>query len=191
MIRTGTTFSITAYYGKMKDMVSGHYDAVPGHPTWTLLRYSNVGEAEIYGLETQINQRLTEHLSALLNLTLNHSEIVDDPVNKGNQVAFAPDYMFNVGLKYLNPGLLNGALTFRAVDNMHIDNENIDVSYFAMDSYRTFDAKIWRDWKIANKTTLNTSISIENLLDEDYETYQYYESPGRTIMATVGINYSL
>ena len=189
--KTGTLFSITAYYGRIKDMVSGRYESVPGHPTWSIIRYSNMGEAEIYGLEAQLNQRLTEHLSAVLNLTLNHSEIVDDPVNEGNQVSQAPDYMFNIGLKYLNPGLINGSLTFRAIDDMHIDNENINVSYFAMDSYESIDAKMWRDWKISDKVTLSTSLSVENLLDDGYEPYFYYENPGRTFMATVGINYSL
>jgi len=190
-VKTGTSFSITAYYGRIKDIIAGRYDSVPGHPTWTVLRYSNVGEAEIYGLETQLNQRLSEHLFAVLNLTLNHSEIVDDPVNEGNQVSTAPDYMFNIGLKYLNPGLINGSIAFRAIDDMHIDNENINVSYFAMDSYESIDAKIWRDWKVSNKVTLSTALSVENLLDDGYEPYFYYENPGRTFMATVGINYSL
>jgi outer membrane receptor protein involved in Fe transport len=80
---TGTSFSVTPYYGRITDMVSGRYDPHPTLPGVQIIRYSNVGEAEIYGVETQVSQRITDHFSAFANITLNHSYNNRGPLQQG------------------------------------------------------------------------------------------------------------
>lgn len=187
---TGTSFSITPYYGVISDMVSGRYDPHPTLPGVQVIRYNNVGEAEIYGVEGQISQRITDHLSAFMSLTYNHSYITVDPDNKGNQVTHAPDFMGSVGIKYADPKLFSGTLIFRACDSMYYDSENTDLPYYHMDPYETLDAKIWRDWKLTEKITLKTALTVENIFDRKYSPEFIYVNPGRTFQAVAGINYS-
>ena len=188
--RTGTSFSTTAYFGRIENMFSGVYSPHPTLPGVSNLKIQNIGKAEVYGLETQINQHITDYLSAVMNLTLNKSRIIDDPTNQGNQVANTPGFMGNVGIKYMNPNIVNGTLTYRYVGNQFYDNENTRLPYYSMKSYQSVDAKIWRDWKLTKKITLKTAFSVENLLDKNYAQEYVYENPGRTMQATVGINYA-
>jgi len=59
-----------------------------------------------------------------------------------------------------------------------------------MRSYVTFDAKIWRDFKIANNCILTLSLSGDNLFDKKYETEIVYMNPGRTIMVNATVKYN-
>ncbi len=187
---TGTSFSVTPYYGRITDMVSGRYDPHPTLPGVQIIRYSNVGEAEIYGVETQVSQRITDHFSAFANITLNHSYITEDPSNKGNQVTHAPNYMGSVGIKYADPKLFSGTLTLRASDSMFYDSENTRLPYYHMDPYQTVDGKVWRDWRLTDRFTLRTALTVENIFDRDFSPEFIYVNPGRTIQGVVGLNYS-
>jgi iron complex outermembrane receptor protein len=187
---TGTSFSVTPYYGRITDMVSGRYDPHPTLPGVQIIRYSNVGEAEIYGVETQASQRITDHLSAFANLTLNHSYITEDPSNKGNQVTHAPNYTGSIGIKYADPKLFSGTLTFRASDSMFYDSENTRLPYYHMDPYQTLDGKVWRDWKLTDRLTLRTALTVENIFDKEFSPEFIYANPGRTIQGVAGLNYS-
>jgi iron complex outermembrane recepter protein len=187
--KSGTSFSATAYYGKITNMFSGRYDPHPTIKGVSILTYQNVGKAEIYGLEARLEQRLVEHLSATLNLTLNESRIIEDPANQGRQVANSPNFMGNVGLKYANPGLINGTLIYRWVANQFYDNENTGLPYYHMNPYQTVDLKIWRDWKLTDKTTLKTALTVENVLDRQFAQEYVYANPGRTVMGVMGVNF--
>ncbi|HEX2965259.1 MAG TPA: TonB-dependent receptor [Syntrophorhabdaceae bacterium] len=189
-VSTGTSFNVTAYYGNIKDMMSGAYYPHPTLPGVSIIRYSNVGKAEIYGVETQVNQPLADHLSAFVNLTFNHSVIVEDPVNKGNRVAFSPNFMGSTGVRYLNPDLVNANLTFRACSSTYYDNENTHLRYYHSDPFYSLDAKVWRDWRLTKNLKLKTAFGVENILDRKYAPVFVYENPGRTMQANVGINYT-
>ncbi len=187
--KTGTTFTTTAYYGKIRNMFSGRYDPHPTIKGVSVLTYQNVGKAEIYGLETRVDQRITEHLSALVNITLNQSRIIEDPTNQGNMVPFSPSFMGNVGLKYTDPRLLNGTITYRYVASQFYDSENTGLPYYHSAPYQTVDLKIWRDWKLTEKSILKTSLTVENVLDKQFAQEFVYMNPGRTIMGVVAVNF--
>lgn len=190
----GTFFGITPYYGQITDMISYRYDTGPS-PGITIVRTRNVGEAEIYGAEFLLTQRLTPELSFFGSLTLNHSEIVSDPVtgtnvsNVGHQVTNAPDYFGSVGLRYLNPKLLNASATLRFSDSRYYDSENTQLPFFYMNAYESFDIKIWREWSLTRDVRLITAFSAENLFGRDYQTEFIYVAPGRNFSGTVGVKY--
>ncbi len=187
--KTGTSFSTTAYYGKITNMFSGVYSTHPTIKGISLLKIENVGKAEIYGLETRVEQRILERLSASINVTLNQSRIVEDPNNSGNRVANTPNVMGNVTLKYVNPSLINGTLIFRYVANQFYDNENTGLPFYHMSPYETVDMKIWRDWKLTNRSILRTALTIENILDKKFAQEYVYMNPGRVIMGVASINF--
>jgi iron complex outermembrane recepter protein len=187
--RFGTWFGITGYYGEIEDMVSYRYDENPDLEGGTIIRTLNLGGAEIYGVEFSLRQRLTDQLWLTGALTLNHSEIVDDPNNEGNQLRNAPDYWGSIGLKYVNPALINASLLIRFSDDRYYDDDNTELPFFHMSSYETVDLKVWRDWEIQKDLFLNTTISAVNLFDEEYETEIVYVNPGLYLEGMIGLKY--
>ncbi|MEY6433798.1 TonB-dependent receptor [Thioalkalicoccus limnaeus] len=187
---TGAQLGLTAYYGKITDMVSYRYDENPDLPGGSIIRTQNLGGAEIYGLEILGTQPITEHLSFRASLTLNRSRIEDTGTLDGNQLRNAPDYHGSIGFQYLNPTLVNADLRLRFSDSRYYDDENTDLPYFLMDAYETLDLKVWRDWKVAKDLTLTTSLSAINLLDQDYQLELHYVAPGRYLEGQVALHYA-
>jgi len=186
---TRSQIGVTGYWGEIEDMVSYRYDENPNLEGGSIIRTQNLGRAEIYGIEFGLEQPLMERLFLTAALTLNHSEVADDPANEGNELRNAPDYWGSVGLTYLDPELINGSLTFRFSDDRYYDDENTDLPYFHMSSYETLDLKIWRDWKIRDNLFLNTTLSVVNLWDEEYETEIVYVNPGLYMEGLVSLKY--
>lgn len=185
----GVSFNITGYYGQIEDMVSYRYDETPLVEGGSIIRSQNLGGADIYGIEFELQKQFNKNFIFFTALTLNHSEVVDDPVNDGHQLRNAPDYWGSVGLRYLNPEAVNGELLFRCSDDRYYDDENTELPFFHMKSYETVDAKIWRDFRIDKRWILTTALSAVNILDEDYETEIVYVNPGRYLEGTVGVRY--
>jgi iron complex outermembrane receptor protein len=186
---TQTMLSATGYYGRIRDIVSYRYDENPHVQGGTIIRTQNLGEAEIYGIELYGKQKLFGKLWLTASLTLNHSEIVKDPKNKGHELRNAPDYWGSVGIAYLDPELINTSLLIRFSDDRYYDDENTELPFFHMKSYQTVDLKIWRDWKIAPNWVLTTSISAVNIFDKDYETEIVYVNPGRYVEGLVSVKW--
>lgn len=185
----GTSFKVTGYYGEIEDMVSYRYDENPLVEGGSIIRSQNLGGAEIYGIELELQQKLNSNFLFFTSLTLNHSEVVDDPNNDGHQLRNAPDYWGSVGLRYLNPEVVNGELLFRYSDDRYYDDENTELPFFHMKSYETVDAKIWRDFVIDKKWVLTTALSAINIFDRDYETEIVYVNPGQYFESTIGVRY--
>lgn len=188
--KMGTLFATTLYYGKIKDVVSYRYDPHPTLPGVNIVRTENLGGAKIYGVEFGLEQRITEELSLFGSLTLNHSEIVDDPVKNGNELRNSPDYWGSVGVVYKNPRIINGRVSVRFSDNRFYDDENTPLPYYHMKRYAVIDAKIWRDFQLGKNLTLSVALSGENLNNKKYETEFIWIHPGRSIQTNVALKYN-
>ncbi|MGQ9669462.1 MAG: TonB-dependent receptor [Desulfosoma sp.] len=187
--RFGTSIGVTGYYGKIRDMVSYRYDENPAVPGGSIVRTQNLGGAEIYGVETLLEQRITDKLWFMGSLTLNHSRIIDDPKNGGHQLRNAPDYWGSLGLRYINPDIVNANILLRFSDDRYYDDENTELPFFHMRPYKTLDLRIWKDWRLADKWIMTTSISGVNIFDKYYETEIVYVNPGRYIEGMVAFRY--
>ncbi len=188
-----TLFKATVYYGRIRDIMAYTYEDHPTVPNTTLIKTRNIGEAEIYGLELSLNQPLSEHFLFFAAATLNHSRIVEDqtnPDNEGNQLRNSPDYWGSVGLRYSNPEIVNGEILFRYSGDRYYTDNNEDLPYYHMEAYQTVDAKIWRDWKLSDHWTLNTTLSAVNIFDQEYATEIVYVNPGFYGEAMVGVRYT-
>jgi iron complex outermembrane receptor protein len=187
--KTGTFFTVTPYYGEIDDMVSYRYDVNPAVSGGTVIRTQNLGTAEIYGVELGLQQKITDTLGLFATLTLNHSRLKDSGANTDNQLRNAPDYWGSIGLRYLNPDLINAQATLRFSDDRFYDDENTDLPYFHMEAYQTVDAKIWRDWRLSNKWILTTGLSGTNLFDQEYTSEIVYVDPGFSVQLDINLNY--
>jgi iron complex outermembrane receptor protein len=187
--KLGTRFNITFYYGKIKDIVSYRYDPHPTLPGVNIVRTENLGGAKIYGVEFGLEQKIIENLSLTGSLTLNHSEIINDPVREGNELRNSPDYWGSVGLLYKNPKIVNARINLRFSDDRFYDDENTELPYYHMKKYTVVDAKIWREFQIGKNSILSFSLSGENLTNKKYETEFIWIHPGRTIQLNVVYRY--
>lgn len=185
----GTSFSVTPYYGEMRDMIIYRYDPHPTLPGVTIVRTRNASNARIYGVELLLNQKITKQLSGTATLTLNHSRITKDPVNKGNKVSNAPDYSGSVGLTYENPEWINASAYLRFVGERYYDSENTNLDYYRMKPYEDLGLKLWRDFKLSERVVLTLSGSATNLLDQKHETEFIYVDPGRIFEANLAVKY--
>jgi iron complex outermembrane receptor protein len=179
----GTLFTATTYYGEIQDMVSYRYDVNPNVSGGTIIRTQNLGQAEIYGMEFLLQQKLTKELSLFGALTLNHSRLKDSGANTGHQLRNAPDYFGSLGLRFLKPEWVNAELLYRFSGDRYYDDENTDLPYFHMEAYQTVDLKFWRDFKLSDKWSLKASLSGVNLFNNKYATEIVYVNPGFYLMA--------
>jgi outer membrane receptor for ferrienterochelin and colicin len=51
---------------------------------------------------------------------------------------------------------------------MFYDSENTRLPYYHMDPYQTVDGKVWRDWRLTDRFTLRTALTVENIFDRDF-----------------------
>ncbi len=194
---TGTSFNLTPYYGKITDMILYRYDQHPSIVNTTIVRTRNASEAEIYGLETLISQKIGNFVSLFVSHTQNHARIIKDStpttgtnVNvKGNQISNSPDYYGSAGIKFEDPSLFNASVTLRYSGQRYYNNENTDLPYFEMKPYQTTDVKLWREWIVFESIKLTAAASVNNVFNDDYESEFYVVNPGRIWSCTAGVRY--
>ncbi len=193
----GTSMSITPYYGRITDMILYRYDQHPTLPAVSIVRTRNVGEAEIYGVESVVEQRIFERIFLHVSHTQNHSRIVKDPTPydgvhpnlKGNQISNAPDYQGSAGIRYFNPAVVNMQATLRYSGQRYYDNDNTDLPCYKMKPFQTVDIKLWRDWTLYESLIVSAAFSCNDVFDETYNSEFIYVNPGRTWQVNVGARY--
>ena len=164
----------------------------PANPTITMVKTRNIGEAEIYGMEFYVKQRVCSHLSVTAALPLNHSRITEDQVNldnEGNPFEEYPGSLEKCGTALHPPPMDQRGNPIGFSDDRYYTGNNEELPYFHMKSYETLDIKVWRDWTINDKWQIQTALSCVNLTDKVYGTEIVYVNPGRYVEATCGVRY--
>lgn len=123
----------------------------------------NISEVDIYGVETELELSLYNHLTIFANYTYNVSEIKKDENNaalEGKYLTKDPRHSAHGGFRYQNPEIINFSAIVNYYADIYFDNENT----LKEDGYFTVDLSASRkffDW-------FTTSLSVENLFDEEY-----------------------
>lgn len=124
----------------------------------------NVTKVRMWGIETELKYRVTEHLSCFANHTYSIAKIErnnPEPALEGNYLKHSPRNKFNLGITYDNPSLFTVTALWRYVGEMYDDNENTE----KLDDYETLGVKLQR--KIGDHFEL--SLGCENVFGERYE----------------------
>lgn len=151
----------------------------------TIKKRVNAESARVDGLETAIEASLPWNLKGGIHYTHNWSEYVEteNHAQDGWEVAEVPTDIFNFWLGYFTD-FWDASVNLRYSDSVYDDQRDpyADNVYCDYSDYFTVDAQV--TFRPTQKISL--TLSADNLLDEEY--YQYYEMPGRTIMATVKVS---
>lgn len=172
-------FSIVGYRSIIKDYI---YSLLAPASSPYYKEKINVGEAEISGIETELNYNISPSWSMFANYTYTKATIEafeKDISLEGKDIIRVPRNKASGGVYYKTPNGVNAKASIRYVGKRY-ENDKNTVQY---DSYVTCDLKISK--KINN--TFEFAISIEDLFDREYE--EKYVSPGRVVMGNLSLHF--
>lgn len=173
---------ITAYRSDAEDFI---YSIDPLNPLSTNYKEkTNVGEVEIQGIEFEADYAFTDAWKLLANYTYNESKIKKFEANsalEGKYLTYVPKNKASVSIEYMNPNFINIIASGRYVGKRYSDDMNSESS--AYESYTLYDLKLSR------KITKNSQfeVSVDDLFDKGH--IEYYNSPGRVVMATLKMSF--
>lgn len=128
-----------------------------------------IGQQSSRGIELSIGLRPTTQWQIDANIAATRARYDDystglPPVNfSGNQPPFAPDYVANIGLRYMLTSELSFSTWLRHVDSIYANDANT----IKLPSYTTVD--LAADYKLSK--IANLGFRVRNLTDELYATY--------------------
>jgi iron complex outermembrane recepter protein len=154
----------------------------------TLQEGINAGKAKSQGIELEAEQKFAIGLTLFANYTYTDSEMEENganPASVGKQLIQVPQHLFNAGASY-EQGPFSISLIGRYVSKRYGSDTNTDVIdgvYSSYDPYTLVDAKV--SYKINRFAEI--SLSVNNILNEDY--YTYYKGEGRSFFTELTFRY--
>ncbi|WP_419660687.1 TonB-dependent receptor [Desulfosarcina variabilis str. Montpellier] len=154
----------------------------------------NIGRTESYGAELDLAWYLTENWSVAANYTYNKATVDENPQNPdlvGNDLPFSPEHKANLGVTYSRPDNFTISLFTRYLSKQYCDDANTDYTddgeELAMKESLVFDLKGTKHFQVAwgPLKTIDLSLAIDNIFDEEYRSMYMYEDPGTTYFGEV------
>jgi outer membrane receptor protein involved in Fe transport len=143
----------------------------------------NIAEVQVVGAEVSINYQINNNLNLATNYSINNSTIKDykkpesyDKNLTGKYIIEVPKHMFYAGLTWRNK-YFNTNLSYNYISSQWYDDENT----ILIDSYDILDFQVSKEFK----KKFRISITIQNILDNEFVDRKGYLSPGRYIIAEV------
>jgi iron complex outermembrane receptor protein len=177
----------TYFQNDYDDVIARIYrDEIIDGVSQSVRKYNNVGKAEVNGIEAAVEAILPWNLKGGIHYTHNWSEYYDtDPAygREGWEVEEVPSDIVNFWLGYFTD-FLDASVNLRYSDSVWDDQRDPYSSSVFNDYTDSFvvDAQI----SVKPSKKLALTLSVDNLLDEDY--YEYYKMPGRTILGTITLS---
>ena len=177
----------TYFENDYDDIIARIYrDEVIDGATQSVRKYNNVGKAEVNGIEAAVEAILPYNLKGGIHYTHNWSEYYDtDPAygREGWEVEEVPSNIFNFWMGYFTD-FLDASVSMRYSDSVWDDQRDP----YASDAFNDYTDSFVVDAQVTIKPSqkVSLSLSVDNLLDEEY--YEYYRMPGRTVLGTINLS---
>lgn len=139
----------------------------------------NISDVEIIGAEISTTYKPMASLTISANYTYNHSTIkefkgaTEEKDLTGKYLIEVPKHMAYFGATWNNK-FFNATLAYNYISSQWYDDENT----ILISDYQTVDVQISREFF----ESLNISLDIQNILDNEYVDRKGYLSPGRFII---------
>ncbi|MEM9529733.1 MAG: TonB-dependent receptor [Pseudomonadota bacterium] len=170
--------NVTAFATDYDDLQIVRFGPVPESEFGTFIT-TNIGSADIRGLETELTWNASENLQIAGNLALLDTEVNDIVINNtdvsGSELRQAPDVSYTLMANYNLP-TQTGDWDFR-VQFSHTDeqiNDYID-QRTRVDAFDLLDARV--AWTSTDETW-EVVLWGQNLTDDDYISHSYVIGPG-------------
>jgi iron complex outermembrane receptor protein len=190
-VGSGTLLRATYYENNLKDLIyrtQVDYAVPDVNGKVGEQSVANAGEAKVKGIELEARQKLTDGLSAFVNVTFNNSRITSNPakvLTEGKRMTNTPSKMANIGIMG-EMGAWSGSLGGHYVGKVYANDENKDYVNGVFGSYDPFfttNAKV----AYSVKNLVKLSLSVNNLGDRKY--YQSTLEQGRAYFAEVELKF--
>lgn len=183
--------SAVGFYNYTDDKIMSWFDA---SNVWI---NKNIGRTESYGVELALEIYPTRNLTLNANYTFNRATIDKNPQTpslEGNYLPFSPRHKANLGITYSQPENFTLSAHMRYLDDQFSDDANTVRNAggeMMMKQSFVVDLKGTKHFQVnyGALKTIDLSISVDNLFDEEYRTFYMYEDPGTTYFAEIEFNF--
>ena len=156
----------TAFYSLVKNVGGSFYD-----PDLDMTYTQNTAEAQSCGLELAAGYTIMPELNVSTAITYTQYEFTSNIdaaggstiESEGHQIPNVPEWMVNLSLDWEKNGY-RVTPTIRYMGERYVDVEN----KHTVDDYFLVDLALSKKFKLTQKQALTASISVTNLLDEEY-----------------------
>jgi len=188
---------VSGYYNIGKDfmyLLSTGDSVNMGYTIAPIFQTDNIGEVNIYGVETDLSYSYNKLFNVFVNHTWNKSVITEFIVNTegagvdltGKILTDIPDHKISGGVAFFNK-IINVSSSANYTGKRWIKDDNsVETIYFFTEkypSYTTFDLKFWRSYR-----NFDFSLTVDNVLNKIYTNSKGYKCPGRMIIFEVKFN---
>ena len=173
--------NVTGFYMDYQDLQIVRFGPVAGSEFGTFIT-TNIGSADIYGLETEFTWLATDRFQFSGHLALLDTEVNDfiivglaGPVDVTGSLRQAPETSYNIMADYNLP-ISSGSLDFH-LEFSHVDEQITDYLFAGtvIDEQDLLDARI--SWT-SNDGQWQVALWGKNLTDEAYFAHSYVIGPG-------------
>lgn len=190
------TGDIAIFKNDITDMIETTLD--PNSSTGR--RYANVSEAEIKGIELEVNKQFNKRTKGFLNYTFldtNGTMVMYDYSTRTNDVKNTPNHNIKYGITYQ----ADKGYTFRLTGHVISSRATYDeatfnggnptdtragnMHYNRIGGYHVMDLQIKREMDKDRDWYIN----IYNIFDRDYQEELFYPAAGRTVIAGVDFKF--
>jgi len=176
-------FEPAVYYSWAKDMVyfieTGEEIITNGNKKKPVLQKQNISKVEIYGFESSITYKLTKQVNFMAAYTYNHSTIKEFyDVNtaqdfEGKFLIEVPKHQVSFSAYWKNK-IVNSSIVYNYMGRQWFDDLNTEY----VEDYHTIDVKFAK----SITKNLQSTLTIQNLLDDAFVDRKGLLSPGRFII---------
>ncbi len=159
------TADITVFHNKIDNLID--YD-------FSTFQYFNTSKADIKGIETEIDVKVTETLDFFANYTFTNAE--NDVT--GLSLARRPKHLFNVGTNF-QIGNFTTTVLGKYVGDQLDNNTQYNKSFFTADVKTSYD--VTDDVSIYGR--------VDNILDTDYQEVLTYNTAGVSAFGGIRLKY--
>ncbi|WP_300675385.1 TonB-dependent receptor [Desulfoluna sp.] len=180
--------SIAGFYSITDDKILSWFD--PAN-VWV---NKNIGETRSYGTELDMAIYLDDHWSITANYTYNLATIEKNPVTpsqEGNFLPFSPKNKANLGITWEDTNNFTVTAMVRYLGEQFTNDkntrENASGESLMMNDSLVVDLKAVKHVTVNRGClkTVNLSVSVDNLFNDEYRSFYMYEDPGTVLSAQV------
>lgn len=154
-------------------------------------RYMNVEEVLGRGADMTASIACTTPSAGTFSLTANYSfqrtglhNVVVEKF-EGNQIAYSPVHSGSTTFAWKNPWV-SFSMTLTGASEQWTNNEHNGT---AMPAYKELAASLYRTFPLTKRQSIAASLTVQNLLNEQYCLIAHYPMPGRNIKLSITYKY--
>lgn len=161
----GWLAKLTGFWNELEDPISNV--TISTTPTLVTRQRQNLGRTRSRGVEAEVQYTPTREWEFSVSYLYNDSTVLSfpaDPSLEGKRVPQVPEHMYTLGVRYLNPAVVNISAQGRFISAQFEDDQNQN----DLGSFFVADLMLWRPIPVPKVSAGEVFLGVENLFDTTY-----------------------